>query len=102
LTGVNCTAGASAENELPAGSVVQFRTPGFWQLYRWYVLGIVVLLLLETLLIARLLLTQSRGREAEREKQRLSVVAETEHKRLGEIVDNVPGIVWETVIDPGD
>ena len=89
-----------AENKLPAASVVQFRTPGFWQLYKWYVLGIVVLLLVETLLIARLLLTQSRRREAEREQQRLSVVAETEHKRLGEIVDNVPGIVWETVIDP--
>lgn len=89
-----------AENQLPAGSVVQFRTPGFWQLYKWYVLGIVVLLLVETLLIARLLLTQSRHREAEREKQRLSVVADTEHKRLGEIVDNVPGVVWETVIDP--
>jgi ABC-type uncharacterized transport system substrate-binding protein len=42
-----------AENKLPAGSVVQFRTAGFWQLYKWYVLGIVVLLLVETLLIAR-------------------------------------------------
>ena len=88
------------EKRFPAGSVVRFTTPTFWQLYKWYVLGLVALVLVETLLIARLLLTQTRRREAEREKRRLSIVAETEHKRLGEIVANVPGVVWETVIDP--
>ncbi|HSQ19586.1 MAG TPA: ABC transporter substrate binding protein, partial [Blastocatellia bacterium] len=88
------------EKRLPAGSVVQFRTPTFWEMYRWYVAAVIAALIIESVLIARLLFTQRRRRQAERESERLNELAKAEHRRLGEIVSNVPGIVWETVIDP--
>jgi PAS domain-containing protein len=87
------------ENRLPAGSVVQFRTPTLWQLYRWYVIAIIAALFIESLLIAWLLVSQLRRRQAERESKRQTRLADAEHRRLDEIVSNVPGIVWETLID---
>src|SRR6185436_8410686 len=41
-----------------------------------------------------------RRRQAEIESARLTALAETQHKRLNEVVSNVPGIVWEARLDP--
>jgi PAS domain S-box-containing protein len=89
-----------SERTLPAGSVVRFREPSFWELYRWYVIAIIAALLFEAGLIARLLLLQIRRRQAEIETHRLALVAQSEHKRVDEVVSNVPGVVWESRIDP--
>ena len=51
------------------------------------------------MLIGWLLVLRVRRRQAEEENLRLARLAEAEHKRIGEIVSNVPGIVWETAID---
>jgi PAS domain S-box-containing protein len=89
-----------SEKRLPAGSVVQFETPTLWGLYRWYVIAFIAALFIESVLIACLLVTQLRRRQAERETKRQTRLADAEHRRLDEIVSNVPGIVWETLIDP--
>ena len=88
------------EERLPPGSVVRFKQPSFWELYKWYAVGLLAVMMLEALLIAWLLFLRARRRQAEAENLRLARLAEAEHKRLDEIVSNVPGIVWEAVIDP--
>jgi PAS domain S-box-containing protein len=85
---------------LPPGSIVSFRTPTFWEQYKWYVLGIISALLIESGLIARLYFTQIQRRRAEAESRRLAETTAKAHRRLEEIAANVPGIVWETLIDP--
>ena len=85
---------------LPPGSIVSFRTPTFWDQYKWYVLGIIAALLIESGLIARLYFTQIYRRRAEEESKRLAEITDKAHRRLGEIAANVPGIVWETLVDP--
>ncbi|HSE18151.1 MAG TPA: sigma 54-interacting transcriptional regulator [Pyrinomonadaceae bacterium] len=57
-------------------------------------------LLLQALLILALLITRAGKRQAEIECERLAGLAETENKRLNDLITNVPGIVWETRIDP--
>jgi PAS domain S-box-containing protein len=89
-----------SERELPPGGVVRFKEPTFWELYKWYVVGAVAVFAVEALLIAGLLVAQRRRRRAERERERLAGQVEAEHRRLNETVSNVPGIVWETLIDP--
>ncbi|HEY8187143.1 MAG TPA: sigma 54-interacting transcriptional regulator [Pyrinomonadaceae bacterium] len=89
-----------SEQRLPPGTVVKFRQPSFWELYKWSAIGLVAAVIIEALLIAWLLFLRARRRQAEEENLRLAVVAEAEHRRLNEIVSNVPGIVWETIIDP--
>ncbi|HEU4833939.1 MAG TPA: sigma 54-interacting transcriptional regulator [Pyrinomonadaceae bacterium] len=72
----------------------------FWALNKWYVLVAVTTFLVQALLIIWLLITQARRRQAETESHRLATFAEQEHKRLDEVVSNVPGIVWEARVDP--
>jgi PAS domain S-box-containing protein len=88
------------EGRLPSGTVVRFRQPSFWEVYKWYAFGLVAVVLVEAMLIGWLLVLRVRRRQAEEESLRLALLAEAEHKRIGEIVSNVPGIVWETAIDP--
>src|SRR5215213_4754626 len=89
-----------SEGRLPPNSVVRFKVPSFWGLYKWYIIAAIAVFIIESLLIAYLLIVQRWRRRAEREGERFAGLAETEHKHLDEIVSNVPGIVWETQIDP--
>jgi len=89
-----------SETSLPSGSVVEFRERTFWGDYKWYIISASSAIILEGLLIAFLFLTLRRVKAAERESTQLTRVAESAHRRLDETVSNVPGIVWESMIDP--
>jgi PAS domain S-box-containing protein len=56
-----------AKDRLPLGSSVMFRPPSFWQLYRWYVLGFLAIVALQTILITVLLLQRRRRDRTERQ-----------------------------------
>jgi PAS domain S-box-containing protein len=88
------------ENILPKGSIVRFKQTTFWEEDKWYIIGAITAILLEAMLIARLLYTQQRRRQAEEDRKRQALIAQSAHRRLDEIVSNVPGIVWETKTDP--
>ena len=83
-----------------AGAQVESEVVTFWSLYKWFVIVAAATFLVQAFLIARLLIMQSRRRQAEIESARLTALAETQHKRLNEVVSNVPGIVWEARLDP--
>jgi len=51
---------------LPTDSVVLFGEPSLWQQYRWYILGAITLLALQTALIGGLLLQRAQRRRAQR------------------------------------
>jgi signal transduction histidine kinase len=54
------------ERQLPAGSVVRFRAPSVWNLYKWYITGGVLLLAVQSALIAGLLVNRTERRRAQR------------------------------------
>jgi PAS domain S-box-containing protein len=87
------------ENSLPEGSLIQFRQPTLWQAYKWYIVGLIAALILETLLIGWLLFLRARRRQAEAASRRLAQIAEAERKQLADVVSNVPGIVWEAQVN---
>ena len=60
------------------------------------------LFIFETLLIAGFFVNRGRQKHAEKESTRLASLAAREHARLEEVVSNVPGIVWEVKLGPGD
>ena len=78
---------------LPAGSIIRFRDPTFWEQYRFLATSLLGSVIAEGLLIAWLLFLRRRRAEAEAENREL-------HSRLTEIVSNVPGVVWESRTDP--
>ena len=53
------------ESRLPAGSVLRFREPTFWELYKWRVVGAISLIVLQAVLIVGLLVNRARRRRAE-------------------------------------
>jgi signal transduction histidine kinase len=50
---------------LPAESIVRFRTPTAWDLYRWYIVGAASVVVVQALLIAGLLVQRGKRRKAE-------------------------------------
>lgn len=52
------------EDKLPAGSLVGFKEPSAWGLYKWRILGIAALSLLEAFLIVGLLIERAKGKRA--------------------------------------
>ena len=55
------------ESRLPAGSVILFREPSVWEQYRWPIVGGVALVLLESGLVAGLVIQRARRKRAEAE-----------------------------------
>jgi len=88
------------ESKLPAGSIVLHKELSAWEFYKWQIIGVIALCLLEALLIVVLLINRAKRRQAQRESQRFGELARAEHRRLDEVVSNVPGLVWEVGIDP--
>jgi PAS domain S-box-containing protein len=70
-----------------------------WALIQGPLIFIFAAILLAFLILS-LLITRAKKRKAELECKRLIHLAETETKRLNDLITNVPGIVWETQIDP--
>lgn len=69
-------------------------------LSQWQIPVDVVAFLIPAFLILSLFVSRARQRRAEIECERLKRLAETEKKRLQDLIATVPGIVWETRIDP--
>src|SRR5215207_219097 len=69
------------ESRLPQGSVVQFRRPSLWDEHRVTVLLVVVALMLQSLLIARLVYERRARQRAEVESQRNLVLAADANRR---------------------
>ena len=59
------------ESALPPGAIVLFRQPSFWERYEKYIIAAVVLIVLQTLLIAGLLWQRARKKAATADLRRL-------------------------------
>src|SRR5262245_948241 len=70
------------EDRLPAGSVVMFREPTFWQIYGKYIAIALVVFVLETALLGALLVERMMRRRAERERQRIEETLRTTDEAL--------------------
>ena len=89
------------EAKLPSGSIVRYKEFSVWELYKWRIVGVISLSILEALLIAYLLITRARRRQAEKESERFARLAEAGRRHMDEVVSNTPGVVWEYRLEPG-
>lgn len=69
-----------SEASLPAGSVIQFREPSFWERYRWLVVGTVLFCLLQAALIIGLLVNRAARKRSDQvlreSEERMTLAAE--------------------------
>ena len=87
--------------EVAPGRILLFKESSIWEQYKWRAVTVVSLCILEAVLIVGLLINRNRRRKAEEETARFAARVEAEHERLEEVARNVPGIVWESRIQPG-
>lgn len=91
-----------SEQNLPSGSIIRFKESSFLEQYKWQLAGVVTLCIVEALFIVGLLVSRARRKRAEDESLRYAALAKAEHRRLDEVVHNVPGIVWESRLGPNE
>lgn len=65
------------ESSLPPGSVVNFREFTFWQLYKWRVIWVFALVVVQTSLIVFLLIERRRRRKAIEARRNLAAIVES-------------------------
>lgn len=70
---------------LPAGSVIQFKGPTAWELYRWYIVGALSLVAFQALLISGLLAQHARRRRAEEVNRASDAALRTSYERIREL-----------------
>jgi signal transduction histidine kinase len=81
------------ESRLPAQGIVRYREPTFWDNYKWRIVGVILLCVIQTTLIAALLVQRERRSRAERQKGkadqalqkiagRLLLFQDEEHRRV--------------------
>jgi signal transduction histidine kinase/ABC-type uncharacterized transport system substrate-binding protein len=77
------------ESRVPAGSIVKFRRPTFWEEYKWHISAAIALIILQSLLIAALLTERSMRRTAQESEQKTT---ELSHSVLNSVQEQV-GII---------
>jgi two-component system, LuxR family, sensor kinase FixL len=86
-----------SESRLPPGSMVRFKPRSMWEQYYWYIIGALIIIAMQTAIIADLLLQRARRRRAEAgllESQQFMKLA-TEAGGIGLWVrDLVRGDLW--------
>jgi C4-dicarboxylate-specific signal transduction histidine kinase len=73
------------EDRLPAGTVVLHREPPVWEAYRWHIVGIVTLCVVQGVLIAGLLVQRTQRRRAVEELLRSEAVAREQRQELAHL-----------------
>ena len=65
-----------SEARLPPGTIVRYREPSIWDLYKWHIIGVFSLCTFEAVLIAGLLVHRARRRRAEEIVRQVNVELE--------------------------
>lgn len=76
-----------SEDRLPRGSVVRYREPSTWDLYKWHIVGAVTLVVAQALLIAGLLVQRTKRR-------RLQLSLRETEDRFRLMADSAPVMMW--------
>jgi PAS domain S-box-containing protein len=87
------------ESRLPKGAVVLFREPGSWERYRWYILGALAIVLLQSALITALVAQARRRAEATALRLRAEEAAQESEGRFTVVTDSAPMMVWMSGVD---
>lgn len=76
-----------SEEKLPPGSIVRFAVPSFWDEYKWRIISLISLVIVQSLLIAGFIVTRIRRKRAD------EALRESE-ERFRVMADTAPVLIW--------
>jgi PAS domain S-box-containing protein len=82
------------QSKLPPNAIVQFETPAFWALYKWYVIFFAAAFVIQAFLLGWLLITRARRRQAEVERGRLAEARKQSEERSRAILEAIPDLMF--------
>jgi PAS domain S-box-containing protein len=82
-----------SEDRLPGNSVIRFRELTLWQRYKWYVVGAIGVIVLETLLIGMLLILRRRERQGAAALDKTRQVLRESEERFRNMADTAPVMI---------
>ena len=82
------------ESDLPPGSVLLYRQPSVWELYEWYIISGIFLIVAETLLIFGLVWQRMKRRKAEAELRRVDAAIRESEERFRLVANTAPVLIW--------
>jgi len=74
-----------SEARVPSTTVMRFRAPSFWGLYKGYIASAIALMLIQSALIGGLLLQRARRRRTESELRENQATLEASHKQISDL-----------------
>lgn len=87
------------ESSLPAGSIVLNRQATVWTSYKWYIIGAIGLILLESVFTTALLWQRTRRRKAEIEQAIAFGKAKESEERFRLVASTAPVMIWMSGAD---
>jgi PAS domain S-box-containing protein len=83
-----------AEDDLPPNSIIHFKTITMWEQYRWRILAVMLVVILQALLIGALLLERNRSRRAASDVIRAQRILQESEARFRNMADTAPVLIW--------
>jgi PAS domain S-box-containing protein len=83
-----------SESRLPPGSVVLFRQPTAWELYRWHVVGAIAVIATQAVLIFALLIQRRRRRLAELAQKKAQAEVQQNRDQMGLAAEAANAAMW--------
>jgi PAS domain S-box-containing protein len=82
------------ESALPPGSIILNRQPNVWEFYKPYIVGGVLLILVETLLLLALVWQRSRRKAAEIQLAKSFEIVQESEQRFRLVANTAPVMIW--------
>jgi PAS domain S-box-containing protein len=81
-----------SEADLPAGSVVRYKEPDFWEVYKWQIIGVISLCVIQFLLLVGLMVQRT-------SRKRADMALRESESRFRLMADAAPVMVWMSGLD---
>ena len=88
-----------AESLVPAGTSISFREPTVWERYKWVIVCVIAICLLQAMLIGGLLIEDSRRRKNTKALQDAERALQESEARFRSMADTAPVMIWVSGLD---
>ena len=89
-----------AVDRLPVGSRIEFREHSVWEIYKWLILGVVFIIIMQGTLIWGLVVNSVKRKKATNELLRSKEALRKSEAQLRDTAEKIPGVIYQFYAQP--